>query len=106
MTKREILKKAIQSAIDSGWDSSSFRTCKSFYKKPHESEFLDILGEWHDISPLDVIFNHDFAKALWGEDYQNCDTTILKKVKCVAYKHHLQQMVVADDPIAYLGENI
>lgn len=38
----------------------------------------------------DVLFSHDFAKALWDDGWQ----------------YHLQQMVVADDPIDYAYKSV
>jgi len=42
-----------------------------------------------------VIFNHDFAKAVWPDD----------KDGNVYWRMHLQRMVVSGNPIKYLGEN-
>ena len=67
MTSREKLEALIQKAIDGGWDTTHFDTLKASYKHPDESEFHDLMGDWHGISPLDVVFNHDFARALFGE---------------------------------------
>jgi hypothetical protein len=109
---REILEKAIQKAIDDGWDVSHFCTIKGYYKHPDESEFNDILGTWHNISPLDIIFNHDFAKALWGEAQPTRYDVFADKDgnynvdKNYGWKYHLQAMVVADNPIKYLEVNL
>ncbi len=53
---------------------------------------------------MDIIFDHKFAKALWGDEP-------LHRIKLTEplmenWGYHLQQMVIADDPIAYLGQNI
>ena len=63
-----------------------------------------------------VIFNHDFAKALWGEPYvcSNCGKPLNQHHEGVAghsytvseWRYHLQQMVIAPDPIKYLGEHL
>lgn len=116
-TEQQILARAIQKAIHAGWDITHFDTLKGGYKHPDESEFHDLLGDWHKISPLDVIFNHDFAKALWpgmieidaGEEYAEGDEdgipwNVYETV--IAFQYHLQQMVVAEDRLKYLGENI
>lgn len=110
MTNEETLTKAIQKAIDGGW------------KIP--TEFIADAGRADDkhtrLSFVDhrlFIFNHQFAKALWGEGL-----VIIRRVpatpwmadddpECIvitseAYKHHLQQMVIAEYPIQYLKENI
>jgi hypothetical protein len=55
---------------------------------------------------IDIVF-----KALWGEtkDFVELSKTFERGVVAVAidgWQYHLQQMVIADDPIAYLGANI
>lgn len=65
----------------------------------------------------ELIFNHDFAKAIWRES-MNTDKTFVKldtpqkngreyllNVK-PNWKYHLQQMVIAEDPLKYLGDNL
>lgn len=37
-----------------------------------------------------LVYNHDFCKALWGEKWE----------------HHIQQMVLAPDPVKYLSDNM
>lgn len=53
-----------------------------------------------------LIFNHNFAKALWGEvstvhypDVEHIGTPL------PLWQYHLQMMVIADDPVQYLEEN-
>jgi hypothetical protein len=81
------------------------------------------------LSENDIIFDHDFAKALWGSsrlqvcaecgcprgtirDFDNskvCDeygTAASFVDGQYIWRLHLQGMVVADDPIIYLGENL
>ena len=112
MNDKEILEKAIQKAIDGGWDTTHFDTLKTSYKHPDESEFHDLLGAWHNISPLDVIFNHDFAKALWGEGIIQSRVSDVfgsepdRVTRKRAWTYHLQAMVISDDPIKYLGDNL
>lgn len=72
-----------------------------------------------------IIFNHDFARALWGTDdiiqpciycktpmgFQHlnpCPLAALTQSRPLpaVWKYHLQQMVIADDPIKYLADNI
>lgn len=147
MTNKEILEKAIQKAIDGGW-----KVTNSTMDTPEK-----IMGwyaypdSWYDSYSNLFIFNHDFAKALWGEEVRTQydshyipargypgepipkedikDDKILKNwdctrcgapwKKCLAgtpcnlivkgntgYKYHLQQMVISEDPIKYLGDNI
>lgn len=98
-----ILGRAIQKAIDGGWKPSAAMK----YQKEH---------------PYVYIFNRDFAKALWG-DYDGPFTPQnsckvcgeshgiyveeqIDSVISAPWKYHLQQMVIAEDSIKYLGENI
>lgn len=62
----------------------------------------------------DVIFNRDFARALFGERPVNRITGekyVAKKLErgvvaaefvCPSYHYHLQQAVISKDPIAYM----
>lgn len=141
MSNQEILEKAIQKAIDGGWDvfetechqitvfeaTSEMRDDEDHYyfDAPHNGLIVDIRrrGYW---GYKEVIYNHDFAKALWGEKiveewyddggeihnfmggtieypYDEGAGIVYEVAK---WKLHLQQMVIAEDPIKYLEENI
>ena len=142
MNKEGILKKALEIATING------------YKGSKRIIATDYIGSFMYVD-LNVIYNHDFAKALWGEEesektgYINVwytgiydtedstytfdefiklfgqdkfnrlsespkgeihsgDNTILfeEKIVKIDWKHHLQQMVIAEDPIAYLNDNL
>lgn len=117
---KDILEKAIQKAIDGGW-KQDLVWVHGNVKNPDEVfmkqlEITDTQVYWaydEGISAQELIFNHEFAKALWGEDYPSVDqhgkeyfvkyeiTGLLPR-----WKSLLQNMVIADDPIKYLGENI
>ena len=67
--------------------------------------------------PEDLPYLQDFAKALWGEKRCLCgnpaaiahsvlDGGAHRKVTNSGWQHHLQMMVIADNPIQYLKENI
>lgn len=102
-----MLKEVIQRAIDNGWDTTHFSTPKVNYKHPEDSEFHDPFGEWHSISPYDIVFNHNFAKALWGEPRP----TIEHSGKATSFdfnkgwQYHLQHMVISENPIKYAYDN-
>lgn len=125
MTHQQILEKAIQKAIDGGWNligaeypiRYELRGITSNMQAFHG--FLHVDGHKTSHSqPLivsDLIFNHDFAKALWGEKPVTFMQTHMQELWSAnedltfdgtRWQYHLQQMVVADDPIKYLGENI
>lgn len=128
----KVLEKAIQKAIDGGWKGTKFMPLGGGWlgdspKWEIKQPFSDVMViyttggvnniEIH-INTEHVIFNHDFAKALWGDRECNCTPTklnmsLLHEKDCPAgqryeagWQYHLQQMVIADDPIKYLGENI
>jgi len=109
-----ILTKAIQKAIDGG-----FRCYATQFKRGIRQRVAAVLDDdvWGD-NMYGLIFSHDFAKALWGDwdmvetgrvynadgslDGNNLITVFSGK----NWQYHLQMMVVADDPIAYLGSTL
>jgi len=108
MSNEEILEKAIQKAIDGGWDVFStenhqidiemitiemLEDAEHYHAgAPHTGLTVYIRRNGY-YAPAEVIFDHEFAQALWGEGL-------------FAWKYRLQEMVISDDPIAYLGENL
>jgi len=96
-----ILEQAITKAIAGGWEVDLETVLPEMAKK------YSLYGlQYTGFSSL--LFNHDFAKALWGEEGQT-----LTGLRCSAqdgvipyWQYHLQQMVIAPDPIQYLGENL
>jgi len=90
--KQEILDKAIDRAKKNGWQHP--------YHPDVEYCF-------------ELIFNHDFAKALWGEltyyPYENQPGCPMDCEYCYnklkVWEYHLQQLAISEDPIKYLGDN-
>lgn len=145
MTHQQILEKAITKAIEGGWDGTRFmdiggsrdwlgRPPEWRVVQPFTDPFIVYTTGGVDIKeipvyPEHILFDHDFAKALWG-DKHDCDQGYHKKrsilhnpvtgkdqelnqdyvVYCLEHKpgwqHHLQQMVIAEDPIQYLGKHL
>lgn len=113
-----ILTKAIQKAIDGGWysfadDAFGKITIDDILLRfnPHgqglEWTVKGHESNWSLIEAL--IFSHDFAKALWGEEewqYADDAEDIPDAKLTEGWQYHLQQMVIAEDPIAYLGEHL
>ena len=124
MSNQEILERAIQKAIGGGWYSVSQKVKSAKvtgYR--HEDDFddelrlMNVVVQFDDgmglsmkASQRELIFDHSFSKALWGEElpprtagfqYQNTSWHPLR-----TYQWHLAQMVISPDPIKYLGENI
>ena len=125
MSNKEILEQAITKAIAGGyryWDYPEEElTVESFYH---------YFGDDHGgLLVNDIIFDHDFAKALWGEELHIDKSLAVLPIKTdmalsvvhteygagvdgdvdyksnPAWQYHLQAMVIAPDPIQYLGEN-
>lgn len=120
MTNQEILEKAIQKAIDGGWMTILAGTlCEwSVQLSPLDGKTIvvvtKLLSTYSAMSVNDVVFDHDFAKAVWppkllkvSVTYHTSDMTHPGERSVLdGWQYHLQQMVTAEDPIKYLGENI
>ncbi len=114
MTNNEILEKAIQKAIAGGWTVNDWTDADDFEWRVQIDEYDQLemwycgLGEDWYLSVRNIIFNHDFAKALWSEETPSPNYGDLEMLSepDFAWEHHLQQMVIADDPIKYLGDNL
>lgn len=114
MTNQQILKKAIHKAVEGGWDILGKAEAEGFTVR--EDAYGNAYVAWHpnpdsfreedSVGVLaqswqEIIYNHDFAKALWGDgDGQTIGH------EPADWQYHLQQMVIAPDPIKYLGENL
>jgi hypothetical protein len=82
MSNAEVLDRAIAKANANGWKGSV--VYPGVYRSPEQ-----------------LIYNHDFARALWGEGPADQDLPAMHK-----WEEHLMHMVIAKDPIAYLAEHI
>lgn len=111
MTNQEILTKAIQKAIEGGW------------KQPDSLQFTDhseyviynvngLDDAWSVFKIRELLLNREFAKALWGEAPEECGCDCdggpdyFDREEMPAWQYHLQQLVISEDPIKYLGENL
>lgn len=108
MTNQEVLEKAIKLAIDGGWDAYGW---KKFVPASAYGVFYGFANPDDDtamdLQINDIIYNHDFAKALWGGcKFCNPSAGRFTKDHPNHWHYHLQQMVIADDPIKYLSENL
>lgn len=120
MSNQEILGKAIKKAIEGGWRSpwmgelvgieSDIITGEVFIIFQHRN--LPVF-KW---SIAGMILSHDFARSVWGDeiyakviwphpDYE-FDTSATSLVLTPLWQYHLQQMVISDDPIKYLGDHL
>ena len=84
MSNAEVLDRAIATANANGWKGSVV--------------YPDVYR-----SPEQLIYSHDFARALWGKEAPNNHCKI---AGVDMWQYHLQQMVIADDPVSYLGKHV
>lgn len=132
MSNKEILERAIQKAMRRGWEYYGL-TDKKERHYIGQSIIVELPRGGKDSFAIStIIFNHDFAAFLWGTDWiffgnihdefpsafdrgiwftQETlrDRNIISYdwgIKLRIYQYHLQQMVIADDPIKYLGEHL
>lgn len=104
LSNQQILEKAISKAIDGGWTPTmQINRLEVGLKQPWKThDYMTSTGWWYTVN--DLIFNHSFCKALWGEEnFMRYDGDTLDPLKM--WQYHLQQMVISEDPIKYLGEN-
>jgi len=113
VSDKDILERSIQKAIDGGWISKVI----PFYTGRGEL-ILKNIKHLEEYSVEHIIYNHEFAKALWGEPKCICGANAIGSHSILfgsgihstasigGWQYHLQQMVIAPNPIEYLGENI
>lgn len=132
MSNKDILERVITKAIDGGYElvktkdwiwqvGEDTATGLCIHITPDTEKIGLITYISYPIAYERIIFNHDFAKALWGvsehttlpgtdpygeEDCEHCEANIWDSIPHYCWQYHLQQMVIADDTIKYLGENI
>lgn len=107
----KILDHAIQKATANGWKTEPLFAWIPADRRP-------LLAYWTEGDKYKaVIYNHDFAKALWGEHLQvdveihtnpfameDDQPDVVRTTE--AWKLHLRNMVIAADPIQYLGAHL
>jgi hypothetical protein len=119
MTDQEILIKAIEKAQINGWSHIGWgliigEEASNNAFKWNDDDWLQYLS---DKQYYTLIFDKDFAKALWGDEewflsdlgewHKSVDhPDWLGADSKLAWEYHLQTMVISDNPIKYLGENI
>lgn len=86
MTDKEILQKAIEKAEKNGFD---------YHGEKNTHWVIDFIVEYPQI----IIFNHDFAKAFWGDEIIKDHTWVMNIHQ---WQSHLQQMVLEKDKLKYI----
>lgn len=97
MTQQEKLKIVIERAVNKGWGTK---------------EYLSGIKIMLDYSaPEKMLFEHNFAKAYWGETlrHDNC-YSLFEGGLCdchpeILWQYHLQACVLSPDPIDYYYTN-
>lgn len=122
MNNQQKLEAIIAKAIEGGWlpyfaaFDSNLRKDNIIIRYPEgvSSVNFDYQMKGHiigvggyDMEPYSIIFNHDLAKALWGDKFINPVMRDDKGSQVIAFqqtawRHHLRQAVTADDPIDYI----
>lgn len=107
MTQAEKLKALVRRAVACGWDGIADSTPDRllFYQVGETDVFAR--------SAEQIIFNHDFARALFGEqEFQGLDAVIASEDAFTGVKRthywqcHLQQAVISNDPIDYMHKAV
>ena len=118
MTNEEILKAAVEKAMESGfWKKEFFRSDFNGLSRlnNHTATITTWSGELErdveiKMSYKEIIFTHKFAKAFWGESKCDCRIRVDHVEYCdkcdgfPSWRPHLQQMVLEEDPIKYLEQ--
>lgn len=108
MSSKDILEKVIQKAIEGGWIIDDVRFSGDMTVESVCDWFDDDHG---DLSVNNLIWRHDFAKALWGDKpvklpWYDAIGAAINGEDERTWQYHLQQLVIAEDPIKYLGEHL
>lgn len=103
MTQQQKLEKLIQKAIDGGYDKILGESALGLLPEVFAS---DEHTRSHFIRGL--VLDPEFAKALWRgrvfSKYPGMEIGYEREQQ--AWQYHLQQMVIADDPINYMYEQV
>lgn len=98
----EIMKKAIHKAKANGWKAGIIH--RYFVRKLYSEKQFFFHTFYNDIDA--IILSHSFAKAFWGEEYISMpyyyDGDEIDDFGDLAWRHHLQRMVLEKNRIKYL----
>ncbi len=110
MNNQKILKQAIERAVKNGYKgipnyiNVKVLFCEGIFLQDEKEEYTVYLGHKND-----VIFDHEFAKAFWGEepkhwvDEKGCGHQE-DYYPLTHWQYHLQQLVLATDRLEYLEQ--
>lgn len=121
MKNDQILQKAVLKAIENGYTGLVDKHTEdiALFKDGNYIHVNNSVSGYRDIPLQRLIYDKDFAKALWGEGYANKlqeDQKLWTDSSCCSgsaaiyrgteWQWHLQQMVIADDPIEYIYQAV
>jgi len=105
--KREIiLNKIIAKAIRNGWDSRLSNKFQTIEDAENKEVYVNDFGA--EYSLLDILFDHGFARAFWGEGRKNKTKTATQGVHITyldnegkeylipIWQYHLQQLALEE----------
>lgn len=112
MTKQDKLTKLIEIAVENGWDglemwSKTYKVSCDDHDGLENRVWIEYEeGDGEQIVLACLLFSHDFAKAIWGEE-ENVKyiLNVPKRTKVYVWQYHLQQAVISEDPLEYYWEN-
>lgn len=102
MTNEEILKKAIEKALENDKELENQLDFDALYASLFEDSLKTLGGK----NCYRLIFSHDFAKAFWKQKPKNKAADVCYSCGNIAdeehWMFHLQQMVLEKEPLKYL----
>ena len=113
MNYEEILKKAVKKAVKNGFEGCEFGN--SHIETTDDWVWIgNEEGETCSCHYWEIIFDHDFAKAFWGEKEKcKCSGFVIQYeggcccgAKESGWQYHLQQMVLCEKPLDYIKDFI
>lgn len=116
MTDKEILETAIDKAAANGWTVFGLLDNRRVFeeytnpftgKQEIEIKFVDAKGVVY-YTVNDVIFDQEFARALWGEVGKTVEGLQTGHIEGTLsyWAYRLQQMVIHPEPLKYLRDNM
>lgn len=104
MTNKQKLEALIQKAIDNGFPNKDGFTIDNFGRVYAWFPSLEDKTNWY--RPESIVFNHEFAKALFGEGLVDKEDIDHVTAGMSNFEYHLQQAVINEDPISYMYETV